>query len=170
MSTLLIRAARSPVAGWPCGAAPAESTSVSIARVTSMRAGALLAVENFRPLYSGGLWLAVMLMPPARRPLTMAWATTGGGTGAGERVTGMPRAARIVAASRANRSDRKRVSKPTKTPLEAGPLPNRGVAIAATRRRRLANVTSSAITPRQPGVPKRITGAPVLDDGGRRLL
>src|SRR3989442_1153175 len=94
-----------------------------------MRAGAPLEVENFRPLYSGGLWLAVMMMPPARRPLTMAWATTGVGTGAGERVTDMPCAARTLAASRANRSDRKRVSKPTKTPLGAAPVPTRGVAI-----------------------------------------
>ena len=30
-------------------------------------AGAPLQVENFRPWYSAGLWLAVMLMPPMAR-------------------------------------------------------------------------------------------------------
>src|SRR3989442_15936047 len=104
-----------------------------------MRAGAPLAVENFRPLYSGGLWLAVMLIPPARRPLTMAWATTGVGTGAGERVTGMPRAARLVAASRPDPADRDRVSKPTTSPFGAGPLPPSCVAVPATMRRTVAN-------------------------------
>ena len=79
-------------------------------RVVSGNAGAPSAVENFRPLYSGGLWLAVTVMPPARRPLTMANATAGVGIGAGERATGTPRPARTSAASRAKRSDRKRVS------------------------------------------------------------
>jgi len=82
----------------------------SIARVTCGSAGAPSAVENLRPLYSGGLWLAVMVMPPARLPLTIAKATAGVGTGAGERATGMPRPARVAAAARAKRSDRKRVS------------------------------------------------------------
>jgi len=81
-----------------------------MARVTSGRAGAPSLVESLRPLYSGGLWLAVMLIPAARRPSTTAKATAGVGIGVGERTTGTPRAASVVATSCAKRSDMKRVS------------------------------------------------------------
>ncbi len=47
--------------------------------VTDAGAGPPLAGENFMPLYSGGLWLAVMLIAPAWLPSRMAQLTTGVG-------------------------------------------------------------------------------------------
>src|SRR5260221_11745887 len=85
-------------------------------RVTSGSAGAPLAVENLRPLYSGGLWLAVMLRPPARRPLTVACATAGVGRGVGGRVTRKPWAGGTFAAPRGERTDRKPGWTPSETP------------------------------------------------------
>src|ERR1700677_1557626 len=44
--------------------------------VMSGKAGPPSGPENFRPLYSAGLWLAVMLTPPSYLLLMMAWAST----------------------------------------------------------------------------------------------
>ena len=51
----------------------------SMGLVTASGAGPPVAGENLMPLYSEGLWLAVMLMPPARLPARMAKLTTGVG-------------------------------------------------------------------------------------------
>src|SRR5260221_587643 len=53
-------------------------------RVTSGSAGAPLAPQHLRPLYSGGLCLPPVLGPPARRPRTSGSATDVVGVRAGE--------------------------------------------------------------------------------------
>jgi hypothetical protein len=47
--------------------------------VTASGAGPPVAGENLMPLYSGGLWEAVILMAPARFPSRIAKLTTGVG-------------------------------------------------------------------------------------------
>src|SRR5512135_3055513 len=89
----------------------------SISLVVSGKAGPPQAAENLRPLYSGGLWLAVKLIPPAAFLRMMSKATAGVGTSRFERKERTPFAARTLTASAAKLSDRKRVSYPTTTPL-----------------------------------------------------
>src|SRR5438552_13125042 len=91
--------------------------SRSMPFVTSGRAGAPLAVENFRPLYSGGLWEAVKLIAPIALRRTVSNDTHGVGTSRVQRKAWMSLKARMRAASEANFSDRKRVSYATITPL-----------------------------------------------------
>src|SRR5512139_1247827 len=87
----------------------------SISLVVSGKAGPPQAGENLRPLYSGGLCLAVKLMPPAAFLRMISKATAGVGTSLFERKERMPFAERTLTASAANRSDKKRVSYPTTT-------------------------------------------------------
>src|SRR5689334_8280473 len=91
--------------------------SRSICFVTSGSAGAPFAVENLRPLYSGGLWEAVKLMAPIALRRTVSKETQGVGTSRLHRNAWMPLKARILDASEANFSERKRVSYATTTPL-----------------------------------------------------
>src|SRR5947199_6686282 len=91
--------------------------SRSIAFVTSGSAGAPFEVENFRPLYSGGLCDAVKLIAPIALRRTVSNETHGVGTSRLQRNAWMPLYARILAASRANFSERKRVSNATTLPL-----------------------------------------------------
>ena len=83
---------------------------VSMALVTGVGAGPPVAGENLRPLYSGGLWLAVILMPPARWPSLMAKLTTGVGQSRVVKYDGMPFPAMTSAAAPAKASDWNRVS------------------------------------------------------------
>ena len=82
----------------------------SMTLVTVDGAGPPAAGENLMPLYSGGLWLAVMVMPPARLPSRMAKLTTGVGQSRVVRWLVMPFPAITSAAVAAKASDRKRVS------------------------------------------------------------
>ena len=81
-----------------------------MALVTFDGAGPPVAGENLMPLYSGGLWLAVMLMAPACLPSRVAKLTTGVGQSRVVRWLVMPFPAITSAAAAAKASDRKRVS------------------------------------------------------------
>ena len=108
------------------------------------------------PLHSGGLWEAVIPMPPASPWCRTAQERSGVGSGAAASRTGMPRAASTPAASAAKRSERSRRSQATATPRAAVPSASRYAPMAADTRRTLAKVKSRAMTPRQPSVPKRM--------------
>ncbi|MNC90047.1 hypothetical protein D3C83_60910 [compost metagenome] len=84
--------------------------------MTSGSAGAPFEVENFRPLYSGGLCEAVKLMAPMALRRMVSNETHGVGTSRVQRKAWMPLKARILAASEANFSERNRVSYATMTP------------------------------------------------------
>ena len=73
--------------------------SRSIAFVISGSAGAPFEVENFRPLYSGGLCEAVKLIAPIALRRTVSNETHGVGTSRVQRNAWMPLKARIFAAS-----------------------------------------------------------------------
>src|ERR1041385_3074694 len=90
--------------------------SASMALVISGSAGAPFDVENFSPLYSGGLCEAVKLMAPIAFLRTVSYDTHGVGTSRLHRNAWMPLKARMREASEANFSDRKRVSYATTTP------------------------------------------------------
>ncbi len=81
-----------------------------MAFVTSGSAGAPFDVENFRPLYSGGLCEAVKLIAPIALRRTVSKETQGVGASRVHRKAWMSLKARIRAASDANFSERKRVS------------------------------------------------------------
>ncbi len=100
----------------------------------------------------------------------MAQATAGVGMGPGARTTGTPRDASSSAAARAKPSDWKRVSWPTNTPRSERPDAIRWEAMAAATRRTPAKVNSSAMTARQPEVPKRIIPGCFLDGRPRGSL
>src|SRR5208283_3267369 len=72
-----------------------------------------------------------------------------------ERTVSKPFSAKTSAARRPNRSDRKRVSKPTMTALRApgGGCSFQRSAVAWAARATLAKVKSSAMTARNPSVP-----------------
>src|SRR6202161_3659899 len=123
--------------------------------VMSGKAGPPSGAENFRPLYSAGLWLAVMLTPPSYLLWMMAWASTGVGVGSGQKTMPQPFFRSTPAAVRANSGEKKRVSWPTTSLgflFGAQTCP----AMAAEARRTPPKVKSSAITPRHPEVPKWI--------------
>ena len=82
----------------------------SICFVTSGVAGAPLNVENFKPWYSAGLWLAVMLMPPIAFRARMVWAMTGVGVSRLQSRGTRPLPASTSATASANSRPRKRVS------------------------------------------------------------
>ena len=128
--------------------------SPSTCRVISGKAGAPSAVESFIPLYSGGLCEAVKLIPQIAPWVRIAWESVGVGVGSLQRRTRNPFAVMTSAHSTANFSPRKRVSCPTIISLLAFEL--KWVQMASVTARTPANVNSSAITARQPDVPKRI--------------
>ena len=71
----------------------------SIARVVSGRAGPPQAGVNFTPLYSGGLWLAVIVTAPAS-PRRITWkATAGVGVAASQRSGRSPPSASAFTAT-----------------------------------------------------------------------
>src|SRR5690242_16347284 len=114
------------------------------------------------PLYSGGLWLAVIITPAAACRCGTLKVTTGVGTGPwSQKTTRTPCATSTRATACANCSAIKRRSCPTTTPRSAAPsVCFTQSAIAAAQRRTLAIVKSSAITARHPSVPKRIKYLP----------
>ena len=81
--------------------------------VISGSAGPPSGPENFRPLYSAGLWLAVMLTPPSSLLWMMAWASTGSASAPGRKRSRQPFFRSTPAAVRANSGEKKRVSWPT---------------------------------------------------------
>src|SRR5271154_1198589 len=85
----------------------------------------------------------------------MAWASTGVGVGSGQKTILQPFFRSTPAAVRANSGEKKRVSWPT-TSLGFFLCTETCPAMAADARRTPAKVKSSAITPRQPEVPKWI--------------
>ena len=87
-----------------------RATLASICFVTSGGAGAPLLVENFRPWYSAGLWLAVILIPPPAFRERMLWAMTGVGVSRLLSSTVRPLLASTSAAASENSRPRKRVS------------------------------------------------------------
>src|SRR5258706_13694004 len=90
--------------------------SSSICLVISGRAGAPFEVENFKPLYSGGLWEAVKLIAPIALRRIVSKETHGVGASRVHKKAWMSLKARMRAASDANFSERKRVSYATTTP------------------------------------------------------
>lgn len=82
----------------------------SMALVTGEGAGPPVAGENLMPLYSGGLWLAVMFTAPAFLPSRTAQLTTGVGQSRVVKWLVMPLPAITSAAVAAKASDKKRVS------------------------------------------------------------
>src|ERR1700690_2435148 len=92
----------------------------SICLVTSGVAGAPLLVDNFRPWYSAGLWLAVMLMPPAALQWRMVCAITGVGVSRLHRSGLSPFTASTSAAASENSRPRNLVSYPNMTTLDFG--------------------------------------------------
>ncbi len=91
-------------------AAVPSRMSPSMTLVTAVGAGPPWAGENLMPFHSGGLWLAVMVMPPPRWPALMAKLTTGVGVSRNVKKAGMPLPAMISAAVVAKVSERNRVS------------------------------------------------------------
>src|ERR1700733_605342 len=85
----------------------------------------------------------------------IAWASTGVGVGSGQKTIAQPFFRSTPAAVRANSVEKKRVSWPT-TSLGFLFRAETCAAMAAEARRTPPNVKSSAITPRQPEVPKWI--------------
>ena len=79
-------------------------------RVTSGGAAAPLDTLNFRPWYSAGLWLAVMLMPPRALRTRMVWAMTGVGASRWQSRGTSPLAASTSATASENSRPRNRVS------------------------------------------------------------
>src|SRR5271154_937318 len=139
---------------WPSSSGNAAAR-FSMSLVIAGRAGPPSGPENFRPLYSAGLWLAVMLTPPSYLLWMIAWASTGVGVGSGQKTIAHPFFRSTPAAVRANSGEKKRVSCPTTSFgffFSAETCP----AMAAEARRTPPKVKSSAITPRQPEVPKWI--------------
>src|SRR5271156_72683 len=139
---------------WPSSSGNAAAR-FSMSLVIAGRAGPPSGPENFRPLYSAGLWLAVMLTPPSYLLWMIAWAGPGVAVGSGQKTIAHPFFRSTPAAVRANSGEKKRVSCPTTSFgffFSAETCP----AMAAEARRTPPKVKSSAITPRQPEVPKWI--------------
>ena len=116
-----------------------------------------------KPFQLNGLWLAVIIIPMARRCCTTARLRAGVGIGEPEIATSLiPASANTFATSYANCSDAKRVSKPTTAPWSTRPSVARCAATALAHALTLSNVNSSAITARQPSVPKLMLGVLVM--------
>src|SRR6185312_7039143 len=130
--------------------------AASIFFVTSGSAGAPSGVENFIPLYSGGLCEAVKLIAPSACSLVTAYEMAGVGAASAITIGAMPWEARISAAIEQNVSPRKRGSRPTITLAPVGFCEATYRAMPLTARRTLANVNSSATIARQPEVPNLI--------------
>src|SRR3989304_6334316 len=93
----------------------ATSSSISFARfsislVIAGSAGSPDDEENFRPLYSGGLWLAVIFKPPPAFLRNISNAMTGVGVGPFVRKDFMLFPAKTLTASEANLLPMNRVS------------------------------------------------------------
>ena len=116
-----------------------------------------------KPLYSGGLWLAVMHTPRGAPAATTWQETIGVVTGPSGRIAGTPFPSRTAATASAKREPRNRTSCPTGTGEVPPPSSWIRSATAWDTARTLSKVNPSATTARQPSVPKRIAmSCPIL--------
>src|SRR5713226_8746640 len=139
--------------GSVAGFFPGRATRASMSWVTSGSAGPPSGPENFSPWYWAGLWLAVRFIAPSHFRRRISWAMAGVGAAPSQSNTPTPCARKTSAAVRANSSEKKRLSYPTISVGEEFWLRTCS-AMAATARRTFPKVNSSAITARQPEVPK----------------
>ena len=140
------------------GASRGGTGAISSSRrsVTSLGASLPPSTITLMPLYCGGLWEAVTIMPIARPSWCTAYISIGVGATSSINHTGIPSWAKISANARENRPDKNRRSCPITTGLWACLSSRRYWAAPFATRRTLLNVKSSAITARQPPVPNLI--------------
>src|SRR6266567_1946637 len=98
----------------PWGMDPAAVSSSMIFMIAGVAEPPNFAL-NFTPFQFQGLWLDVIITPPAAPMLFTANETAGVGTESSASLTGMPASARTSDARNANKRDKKRVSYPTIT-------------------------------------------------------
>src|ERR1700722_3737224 len=108
------------------------------------------------PFHLYGLWLAVIMIPPAAPRCLTSSESAGEEQPSSAIHTGIPATETASAATRAKRSEPKRVSYPTRTPALGFSARTTYRVIAHDTLRTFAKVKSSAITPRHPSVPNLI--------------